>query len=463
MPDGPTHPTTTRTGSARHDSGARHRRKRRRRARRGRRRHQRRDGPDHPTTSNDEGNYRVPFLNPGTYRVTVTLDGFSKFVSQDVELHVADVLTVDALLPAGQRSPTRSRSARTAAVVDGTSRRTRTGRRHAADLRAADSRGQRRRAGHPRARRRQHDGPAFAQGRVQQRPVAVLERRRRREAQRLHDRRRRQRRRRSRRLQPAVGRGRGVQDPDRDLRRGNRQHHGRVRQRRDQERHQQAARAGLRVVPRLDARRQQLLRQARRPAQARLHGQPLRRRGRRPDRCAIARSISPTSSSIRSRCRHRRSLTVPTEKMRNGDFSELLALGPQYQIYDPATIRPHPTQAGRFTRDPFPGNIIPQNRIDPVARKILDYYPLPNQPGTADGAQQLRESDGGRRRDATTRRRRASITACRIVIASTAATAGTSGKRRRTTASTTSPPASSSTARTACSRSTMRTRSRTTC
>ena len=79
-------------------------------------------------------------------------------------------------------------------------------------------------------------------------------------------------------------------------------------------------------------------------------------------------------------------VTVPTEKMRNGDFSELLALGPQYQIYDPATIRPHPTQAGRFTRDPFPGNVIPQNRIDPIARKILDFYPLPNQPGTADGA-----------------------------------------------------------------------------
>src|SRR4029453_5351 len=49
-------------------------------------------------------------------------------------------------------------------------------------------------------------------------------------------------------------------------------------------------------------------------------------------------------------------LTVPTEKMRNGDFSELLALGSQYQIYDPATTRPRPTQAGRFIRDPFPGN-----------------------------------------------------------------------------------------------------------
>jgi hypothetical protein len=77
-------------------------------------------------------------------------------------------------------------------------------------------------------------------------------------------------------------------------------------------------------------------------------------------------------------------LTVPTAKMRAGDFSELLALGSQYQIYDPATIRPHPTQAGRFTRDPFPGNIIPSNRIDPVAKRIIEYYPLPNQAATTD-------------------------------------------------------------------------------
>jgi TonB dependent receptor len=77
---------------------------------------------------------------------------------------------------------------------------------------------------------------------------------------------------------------------------------------------------------------------------------------------------------------------VPTEKMKNGDFSDLLALGSQYQIYDPATTQPHPTQPGRFIRTPFAGNIIPAGRISPVARNIMSFYPAPNQPGTSDGA-----------------------------------------------------------------------------
>lgn len=78
--------------------------------------------------------------------------------------------------------------------------------------------------------------------------------------------------------------------------------------------------------------------------------------------------------------------TVPTEKQRNGDFSDLLRLGATYQIYDPFTIKPA-AQAGRFSRDPIAGNIIPANRIDPVAKKLLAFFPLPNQPGSADGRQ----------------------------------------------------------------------------
>jgi hypothetical protein len=66
--------------------------------------------------------------------------------------------------------------------------------------------------------------------------------------------------------------------------------------------------------------------------------------------------------------------TVPTEAMRNGDFSALLAQGTI--IYDPATAQ----QVGaRVVRQPFPGNIIPTNRINPIAAAALKYFPLPNQ------------------------------------------------------------------------------------
>jgi hypothetical protein len=75
--------------------------------------------------------------------------------------------------------------------------------------------------------------------------------------------------------------------------------------------------------------------------------------------------------------------TVPTEAMRNGDFSALLKLGPQYQIYNPFTRRA--VAGGRFQQDPFPGNIIPQELINPVARKVLEYIALPLTPGAADG------------------------------------------------------------------------------
>jgi hypothetical protein len=83
--------------------------------------------------------------------------------------------------------------------------------------------------------------------------------------------------------------------------------------------------------------------------------------------------------------------TVPTVKERVGDFSDLLRLGSNYQIYNPFTTRAD-TQAGRFRRDPFTNNIIPQNLLNPVALKLLEFYPLPNQPGTADGRNNLFQS-----------------------------------------------------------------------
>lgn len=70
--------------------------------------------------------------------------------------------------------------------------------------------------------------------------------------------------------------------------------------------------------------------------------------------------------------------SMPTAAMREGDFSALSnATGRPIPLYDPATTRANPGGAG-FVRDMFPGNLIPRNRLDPVALNIQNLYPLPN-------------------------------------------------------------------------------------
>ena len=44
---------------------------------------------------------------------------------------------------------------------------------------------------------------------------------------------------------------------------------------------------------------------------------------------------------------------------------------------------PNPNGSG-VIRDPFPGNVIPANRLDPVGRNVASIYPLPNGPGNFD-------------------------------------------------------------------------------
>jgi hypothetical protein len=59
-------------------------------------------------------------------------------------------------------------------------------------------------------------------------------------------------------------------------------------------------------------------------------------------------------------------LTVPTALMRQGNFSEI-----SQRLFDP------------LTGQPFAGNIIPANQLNPIAMQVADIYPLPNQPGLA--------------------------------------------------------------------------------
>lgn len=76
--------------------------------------------------------------------------------------------------------------------------------------------------------------------------------------------------------------------------------------------------------------------------------------------------------------------TVPTPAQRNGDFSALLAQG--ITIYDPLTAR---LEGNRIRRDPIECNgqvnVICPNRLSPVARNYLQFYPLPNRPGDSVG------------------------------------------------------------------------------
>jgi hypothetical protein len=78
-------------------------------------------------------------------------------------------------------------------------------------------------------------------------------------------------------------------------------------------------------------------------------------------------------------------ITVPTAAERTGDFSQLLNVGSNFQIYDPSTATVN--AQGVITRQPFANNIVksPTGTLNPVALAYLAYYPLPNTTGGADG------------------------------------------------------------------------------
>jgi hypothetical protein len=83
--------------------------------------------------------------------------------------------------------------------------------------------------------------------------------------------------------------------------------------------------------------------------------------------------------------------SVPTAAERTGDFSSLLTTSQRnpadknnYTIYDPTT---GVVSGNSVARTPFPGNLIPSNRIDKIAQNYLSYFPMPNTPGQANGLQ----------------------------------------------------------------------------
>ncbi len=69
--------------------------------------------------------------------------------------------------------------------------------------------------------------------------------------------------------------------------------------------------------------------------------------------------------------------SLPSTAMRGGNFNEVAA-----GIYDPLTRRVTTDNGINFTTaTPFPGNIIPQGRLNGSSVKLLEFYPAPNLPG----------------------------------------------------------------------------------
>ena len=83
--------------------------------------------------------------------------------------------------------------------------------------------------------------------------------------------------------------------------------------------------------------------------------------------------------------------TVPTARQRAGDFSATFTAANRfYTIHDDLTYHANPAfdptktisvNNSRYLRDPFPGNQVPRNRMEPIALRVLEDIPLPNQPG----------------------------------------------------------------------------------
>jgi carboxypeptidase family protein len=74
--------------------------------------------------------------------------------------------------------------------------------------------------------------------------------------------------------------------------------------------------------------------------------------------------------------------TVPTPAMKAGDFTSQLRARTPTVIYDPSTSR---LNGNTYVRTPFPNNIIPADRFDPVAKNVINFpgmMPDPNLVGT---------------------------------------------------------------------------------
>ena len=98
--------------------------------------------------------------------------------------------------------------------------------------------------------------------------------------------------------------------------------------------------------------------------------------------------LSLSFEGVRERISRTHLTTIPTMAQRTGNYSDVVdSAGNVLPIYDVATTQLNPGYDPsqpvsltnlQYLRDPFPGNIIPQSRLNPVALDALKLYPQPN-------------------------------------------------------------------------------------
>ena len=336
------------------------------------------------TATTGEGLFTIPYLTPGTYTVAAELSGFKKTVREGLEVRIGDRLVVDLIMEVGQLEETvlvtaqspllEMGSASAGQVID---------EKRISMMPLSD--------GNPFVLSRLVPGVAFTGDLKFSRPfdnagTSGDQCRRRERRQRVHARRIAEHGERpAGRVRAAGRRGAAVQGRDGHLRRRRWPHRRRGGERDPQERHQQPEGRGLLLPAARRAVGDRLLRQQDRRREAGAELQPARRV---PRRAAAARHRTFFFEAVEwlyDKFPEPLPQTVPTQAMRNGDFSALLAQGTI--IYDPATA----TQVGaRVVRQPFPGNIIPAESHQPDrGGGVLKLLPAAESAGGQSGAEQL--------------------------------------------------------------------------
>jgi hypothetical protein len=91
-----------------------------------------------------------------------------------------------------------------------------------------------------------------------------------------------------------------------------------------------------------------------------------------------------TTESYRTKTSRSAVLLLPTDLERRGDFSQS-----NVTIYDPLTTTCD--AAGTCSRQPFLNNRIPEGRINPVARAVMEYLPSPTSGNSRPAVAELKD------------------------------------------------------------------------